>query len=607
MKADTKYRNWLMTFAKSSQRLLIFTAFFALAVMLYGANLAFGDNQPDRLAHRTTALLTNTLPDRSQDQLRALEATYFADPTGAVDLASIPTQRFIEVSQKGIFPVPSEGAVWLRFTVSNPDDAIQRRLIGMVELFVHELALYAQRPDGLHLVSRNGRSVPLQERAINVLQPAVPLQIRANETQTFYLRVSGMLSPAVSLVVISTDLFTRWSTSSGIGFAALAIFAAMMAVFSLIFFRQVDPRSYQFYAAYMTSRFVFAVFYSDWFVQWSGIILSPTVSMRLVQMLAGTGTLLLILFCRALLSAEGASRRQERVFQWLLIAGLAVITATILSPQLLRTPLFLFNVAAPFVMLVLAISKYRAGLHYAGWVAVGLAALMLGMSFAVLGFLFPNEITPTSSIAELRLMSPLKFGYHFAILSEPIFMMIALSRMVNSIQEQKYAAIQQSSALQQKVETVEIEHGALRKRADARIKALETALVESPDNTLLPPAEQRFLERATECVLEHVGDENFGVRELAFALATSEKTLRRRMQKSYGQTSVAFIRSIRLSFARDLIMMRQHRTIAEVAHASGFSSVSHFTKLYRQEFNETPGETYKLIVSSSENEKLGLR
>lgn len=39
--------------------------------------------------------------------------------------------------------------------------------------------------------------------------------------------------------------------------------------------------------------------------------------------------------------------------------------------------------------------------------------------------------------------------------------------------------------------------------------------------------------------------------------------------------------------------MRQHNTIAEIAHASGFSSVSYFSKMYRQAFNETPGDALK--------------
>ncbi|WP_298821886.1 helix-turn-helix domain-containing protein, partial [uncultured Roseibium sp.] len=81
--------------------------------------------------------------------------------------------------------------------------------------------------------------------------------------------------------------------------------------------------------------------------------------------------------------------------------------------------------------------------------------------------------------------------------------------------------------------------------------------------------------------------------ELAAALATSEKTLGRRIKKVNGLTSAAFIRSVRLKQARDLILMRQHNTIAEIAHASGFSSISHFSKMYRQAFNESPGDALK--------------
>ncbi|MEO1161768.1 MAG: AraC family transcriptional regulator, partial [Pseudomonadota bacterium] len=39
---------------------------------------------------------------------------------------------------------------------------------------------------------------------------------------------------------------------------------------------------------------------------------------------------------------------------------------------------------------------------------------------------------------------------------------------------------------------------------------------------------------------------------------------------------------------------------AEVAHAAGFTSVSHFAKLYRQQFNETPSQSFKLLKAGCE-------
>ncbi|WP_195820791.1 7TM-DISM domain-containing protein [Roseobacter sp. MH60115] len=603
MKTVGTFRTWVQAVATLRPIRQILPALIVLSVMLQEAAPAFGNEASEPAGKSDTARLINTLPSASQEQLRALSATYLVDPGGDLDIKDIQQQPFVTAAREGRFPVPSEGAVWLRFDISNPHADVKRWIIAAIELFVHELALYEVTPEGVLLLSRNGRSVPLNERPINVVQPAVPVQINAGDTRTFYLRVFGMLSPSVSPVLVSADMFTSWSTKSGITIALLAVFPGIMAAFSLIFFRQVDPRSYQYYAAYMMSRFIFAVFYSDWFVQVSGVILSPTVNTRLVQFFSGTGTLFLILFCSVLLSAKGTSKLEKRTIQLLLIAGVAVVAATTLSPLLLRTPLFVFNVAAPLVLFVLAAIKFRAGLHYAGWICVGLAALMVGMFFAILGFLFPNEITPTSSIWELSLMSPLKLGYHFAVLSEPVFMMIALSTMVSSMQRQRRRAIAQAGALQQKMKAAEKERGEMQKHADARIKALEARLVDSPANELLAPVEQRFLERATECVLDNITDESFGVRELALALATSEKTLGRRIQNSHGQTSLAFIRSIRLSFARDLILTRQHRTIRQTSHAAGFSSVSHFTKLYRQEYSETPSETYKLVLPDALSKK----
>lgn len=543
----------------------------------------------------------NTLPEASEGQFHPLSSSYFVDPTGRIDANSIPAQTFTTDPCKQSFPVPaSNGALWLRFDVTNPQTHTQQRLIGTIELFVHELTLYEERADGLLRLSHSGRSVPSTDRPVKTVRPAVPIQVGPDTTTTLYLRISGMLAPNVTPVLSSPDMFARWSTSSAINTALSAGFSIVMILCSVIFFRQVNPRAYQFYACYMTSRFLLAAVYNDWLAQVSGIILSSAVNARLIQLFGGIGTLFLILFCRVLLSKDNRSKRHKRVYSVLLFVGAAIVCVTVLSPWLLRIPLFIFNVVAPLVLLVLAVAKHREGLPHARWICAGLASLVLGLLAAVIGFMIPSEIAPTSSALELLFMNPLKLGYFFAIYSEPIFMMMAIAVMVNSMRAQQLAAMAEAVTLRHDAATVKGKLLETQKATSKRIEDLEAIMMDDPGLNLLAPAEKRFAERAVSCVLDHISGDDFGARELASAMGLSEKTLGRRLSKTHGLTPAAFIRSIRLNHAHELILLRQFTTVAEVARASGFSSTSHFSRLFRQQFDQTPREAFEALKAEQD-------
>lgn len=427
-----------------------------LAVLMFVMpQLVLANNdQPACVIAGAEKLVLNTLSKASENQFSPLSAAYFTDPTGRIDVNLIPDQTFATNACNQSIPVPSsDGAVWLRFDVTNPQTNTQRRLIGTIELFVHELTLYEKRAEGILLLSRNGRSVPSIEKPINLVRPAVLIRVDADATATFYLRVSGMLAPNVTPVIAPPNMFASWSTSSSITTALSAGFSVVMVLCSLIFFRQVDPRSYQFYAAYMTSRFLLAAVYNDWFARASGFILSSAIDTRLIQLFGGIGTLFLILFCRVLLSTDGRSQRHEQMFKVLLLVGTTIVCVTVLSPWPLRIPLFFLNVVTPLVLLCLAVTKHQNGLPHAKWICAGLASLMLGLLAAAIGFMIPSEISPTSSVLELLFMNPLKLGYFFAIYAEPIFMMLAISVMVKSMRMQQQAAMVEAATLRHNAET----------------------------------------------------------------------------------------------------------------------------------------------------------
>lgn len=521
------------------------------------------------------------------------------DETGLVDVTRITGQAFINGSCRTSFPVPaSGGALWLRFQATNSHIDAQTWIVGIIEIFVDELLLYESASDGLSLVARNGRSVPPQDRPVRAVRMAVPFDVGAGETKQLYLRVSGMLAPTATPVLVSEAFFANWSAIPTIIGALMLCFFAMMALFSLIFFRHIDPRFCWYYVLYMASRFAFTLFYNDWFAKATGIIVPISASVRVILFMGGGSTLAVILFCFALFSTNTLSRLEKLIFWTLLAVGTVIIGATVWSPHTLLVPLFLFNCITPLVLFVVSAVKYKNGMIHAKWICAGLAALMFGLSLSVLGFLFPVEITTTTSNLEPVLMRPLKLAYIVALFVEPICMMIALSAVVRAVGKRQDAAVAEAALLRSNMAQFENRTMAQQKSAQARIQALEALVQDDPVSTLPPPAEKQIVDKATKAVLENIELVGFGARELAQILGTSEKTLGRRLKTSLGLSPAAFIRSIRLTVARDLIVLRQHSTVAEVAYATGFSSVSHFAKLYRREFSETPSEALRAAKAS---------
>ncbi|MCR5131779.1 MAG: helix-turn-helix domain-containing protein [Prevotella sp.] len=108
----------------------------------------------------------------------------------------------------------------------------------------------------------------------------------------------------------------------------------------------------------------------------------------------------------------------------------------------------------------------------------------------------------------------------------------------------------------------------------------------------LPAKEEKkgvspFLKKAIAQVEQHLSDENYSVEELSRDLCMSRMTFYRKIQTSTGQKPTEFIRSVRLQRAADMLR-HGHRNITEVSYATGFSSVSYFSRSFRTMFGVAP-------------------
>lgn len=101
-----------------------------------------------------------------------------------------------------------------------------------------------------------------------------------------------------------------------------------------------------------------------------------------------------------------------------------------------------------------------------------------------------------------------------------------------------------------------------------------------------------FSRRVTAQIEKHLGEENFGVNELAVAMHLGRTQLYRSTKKTTGLTPVELIRTIRLHHGR-LLLENEGKTIAEIAYAVGFGSPSYFAQQFKEVYGVSPSELKK--------------
>ena len=85
----------------------------------------------------------------------------------------------------------------------------------------------------------------------------------------------------------------------------------------------------------------------------------------------------------------------------------------------------------------------------------------------------------------------------------------------------------------------------------------------------------------------HLSDDGYSVEQLASDLCMSRMTFYRKIQSSTGQKPTEFMRTIRLRRAAELLREGQ-RTITEITYDTGFSSVSYFSRCFRNLYGMSP-------------------
>ncbi|PSQ81287.1 MAG: histidine kinase, partial [Bacteroidetes bacterium QS_1_65_9] len=117
-------------------------------------------------------------------------------------------------------------------------------------------------------------------------------------------------------------------------------------------------------------------------------------------------------------------------------------------------------------------------------------------------------------------------------------------------------------------------------RAELTVEAL---------GTVVDAEERPFVEEVLSTIEESLANPDFGVGDLAEAMALSRRQLTRRVKKVTDETPGELIRTCRLQRAQQLLEGGS-KTVAEVAYATGYRSPSHFSQSFREAVGQPPSE-----------------
>lgn len=108
----------------------------------------------------------------------------------------------------------------------------------------------------------------------------------------------------------------------------------------------------------------------------------------------------------------------------------------------------------------------------------------------------------------------------------------------------------------------------------------------------ISPPDQEFFNQLNAKIAENIGNEHFGVSELADAVNMSRSNLLRKVKKATNLSVSQLINQIRLKRGMELLRSTSSN-VSEVSIQVGFSSTSYFIKCFREYYGYPPGEVGK--------------
>jgi YesN/AraC family two-component response regulator len=103
----------------------------------------------------------------------------------------------------------------------------------------------------------------------------------------------------------------------------------------------------------------------------------------------------------------------------------------------------------------------------------------------------------------------------------------------------------------------------------------------------LSDPEEKFMKKVLDIIELHLPEENFNIEQFGKEIGMSRVQLYRKLKALSGKSVSNYIKSVRLSRAKNMIEERCGN-ISEIAYSVGFASPQYFTRCFKEEFGHPP-------------------
>lgn len=111
----------------------------------------------------------------------------------------------------------------------------------------------------------------------------------------------------------------------------------------------------------------------------------------------------------------------------------------------------------------------------------------------------------------------------------------------------------------------------------------------APSEVTITPIDEQFMQRCLSLIEANIGEPSYNVERLCDDLSMSRPTVYKKIKSLTGLSVVAFIRSIRIKRAAQLLL-QDGSSIKNIMYMVGFDNSSYFSARFKKEFGCTPAE-----------------
>lgn len=497
-------------------------------------------------------------------------------------ISDVLDAAFVRSCEAYLTPNISGEALWLKITLQSPSNSAISRYILFDDTYADRVTMHHRGLDGAFVAASNGRAVPHDERVFAARTPEFRLTLDAGETREVYFQVDTSAALTVHPILMTPDAYETEELRRIIFLSLIFGFMAAVTFFAVNMYYIYRLPELAYYAVYMLALLVLNVSFEGMLTRFSPVLVSPSMQDFLSEGLSVVASLSFLVMTRPLLRLKERVPSADQLVIIMIAIYVFFLVWKVFDPAGIGGIIhpYILTTSAMLVLLAFKLSfdGDRVARYFAYAKLLYLIALTADFWFLYFPFIQPPE--PSTWGGGMKFLEG--WVYYLGLTAQTLLLTVSFTIVIRNTRLQTAFKI-------------------------APQRAVPAMAAETPPELAPSPVDREFIERARLFIRNNVEQKDLNVSGLARELATSESSLRRRLQDAVGVTPADLIRSERLAVANERIAAGSVGTVQEAALSVGFQNAGHFSRLYQKTFGVSPKVHLKNGAGHSITREVSLR